>query len=130
MCNWVTLLYIRKLTGHCKPAIMEKIKMIIKKRKKESDCSISGHCRGADSMPSPAQWVKGSSIATALAQAAAVAWIPSPAQKLPYVMGVAIKLKKFFSIKTNNKKTTSLKKKTEFVVVKNTMTISTVWYDR
>ena len=29
MCNWVTLLYSRKLTGHCKPAIMEKIKIII-----------------------------------------------------------------------------------------------------
>ena len=24
MCNWVTLLYSRKLTEHCKPAIMEK----------------------------------------------------------------------------------------------------------
>ena len=29
MCNWVTLLYSRKLTEHCKPAIMEKIKIII-----------------------------------------------------------------------------------------------------
>ena len=28
MCDWVTLLYSRKLTGHCKPAIMEKIKII------------------------------------------------------------------------------------------------------
>jgi len=26
MCNWVTMLYIRKLTEHCKPAIMEKNK--------------------------------------------------------------------------------------------------------
>lgn len=26
MCDWVTLLYIRKLIEHCKPAIMEKIK--------------------------------------------------------------------------------------------------------
>ena len=34
MCNWVTLLYSRKLTEHCKPAIMEKIKIIIKKKKK------------------------------------------------------------------------------------------------
>ena len=26
MCNWVTMLYSRKLTEHCKPAIMEKYK--------------------------------------------------------------------------------------------------------
>ena len=31
MCNWVTMLYIRKLTEHCKPAIMEK-KIIIQKK--------------------------------------------------------------------------------------------------
>ena len=30
MSNWVTLLYSRKLTEPCKPAIMEKIKIIIK----------------------------------------------------------------------------------------------------
>ena len=24
MCNWVTMLYSKKLTEHCKPAIMEK----------------------------------------------------------------------------------------------------------
>jgi len=28
MSDWVTLLYSRKLTEHCKPAIMEKIKVI------------------------------------------------------------------------------------------------------
>ena len=33
MCDWVTLLYGRKLTKHCKSAIMEKIKIIIKKKK-------------------------------------------------------------------------------------------------
>ena len=32
MCDWVTLLFSRKLTEHCKPATMEKIK-IIKKTK-------------------------------------------------------------------------------------------------
>ena len=32
MHNWVTLMYGRKLTEQCKPAIMEKIKIIIKKR--------------------------------------------------------------------------------------------------
>ena len=26
MCNWVTILYSRKMTVHCKPAIMEKNK--------------------------------------------------------------------------------------------------------
>jgi len=26
MCNWITMLYSRKLTEHCKPAIMEKNK--------------------------------------------------------------------------------------------------------
>ena len=31
MCDWVPLLYSRKLTEHCKPAIMEKIKIILKK---------------------------------------------------------------------------------------------------
>ena len=31
LCDWVTLLYSRKLTGHCKPALMEKIKIIEKK---------------------------------------------------------------------------------------------------
>ena len=31
ICDWVTLLYSIKLTEHCKPAIMEKIKIIIKK---------------------------------------------------------------------------------------------------
>ena len=33
MCDWVTLLYSRKLTEPCKPTIMEKIKIIKKKRK-------------------------------------------------------------------------------------------------
>ena len=31
MCDWVTLLYSRKLTEHCKLAMMEKIKIIKKK---------------------------------------------------------------------------------------------------
>ena len=33
ICDWVILLYSRKLTEHCKPAIMEEIKIIIKKKK-------------------------------------------------------------------------------------------------
>ena len=33
MCDWVTSLYSRKLTEHCKPPIMEKIKIIIKEKK-------------------------------------------------------------------------------------------------
>ena len=32
MCDWVTLLYGRKLTEHCKPTIKEKIKIIKKKK--------------------------------------------------------------------------------------------------
>ena len=35
MCNWVTLLYSRKLTENCKPAIMEKKKSLNKKRKRK-----------------------------------------------------------------------------------------------
>ena len=31
MCNWVTMLYSRKSTEQCKPAIVEKIKIVIKK---------------------------------------------------------------------------------------------------
>ena len=33
MCDCVTMLHSRKLTEHCKPAIMEKIKIIIYKKK-------------------------------------------------------------------------------------------------
>jgi len=33
MCDWVTLLCSRKLTEHCKLAIMEKIKIIINEKK-------------------------------------------------------------------------------------------------
>ena len=42
MCNWVTMLYSRKMTEHCKPAIMEKIKIIIKgSQKKEKGGKIA-----------------------------------------------------------------------------------------
>ena len=34
MCDWVIMLYNRKLTEHCKPAIIKKIKRIIKNLKK------------------------------------------------------------------------------------------------
>ena len=34
ICGWVTLLYSRKLTEHCKPAAMEKIKIIISEKKR------------------------------------------------------------------------------------------------
>ena len=40
--NWVTLLYSRKLTEHCKPAIREKIKIIIKKIAKEWEIKLMG----------------------------------------------------------------------------------------
>ena len=29
MCDWVNMVYSRKQTEHCKPAIMEKIQIII-----------------------------------------------------------------------------------------------------
>ena len=32
MCDWVTLLYRRKLTEHCKSAIMEKIRITFLKK--------------------------------------------------------------------------------------------------
>ena len=32
MCDWVTLLYSKKLTEYCKPTIMEKIKIITKRK--------------------------------------------------------------------------------------------------
>ena len=35
MCNWVTMLYSRKLTKHCKPAIMEKHKNHYNKKEKK-----------------------------------------------------------------------------------------------
>ena len=36
MCNWVTMLYSRKLTEHCKPAIIKKNHYIdLKKKRKE-----------------------------------------------------------------------------------------------
>ena len=34
MCNWVTMLYSRELTEHCKLAIMKKINIIIYKKGK------------------------------------------------------------------------------------------------
>ena len=52
--------------------------------------SSSGHCRGAGLIPSPAQWVKGSSVATVVAQVTATAQIQSLAWELPYTVGAAI----------------------------------------
>ena len=53
----------------------------------EFDCSGWDCCRGTGSIPSPAKWVQGSSVAAATAQ------IQSLAQKLPYARGAAIKTK-------------------------------------
>ena len=39
MCNWVTMLYSRKLTEHCKPAIMKK-KIYIRLKSQHSTYSI------------------------------------------------------------------------------------------
>lgn len=54
----------------------------------ESDCSSSGCYRVLGLIPSPAQWVKGSSIAAVAAQVTAVAQFQSLAQELPRVIGV------------------------------------------
>ena len=48
----------------------------------------------ADLTPGLVQWVKGSSIATAELEVTAVAHFQSLAEKLPYTMGAAIKIKK------------------------------------
>ena len=45
-------------------------------------------------IPGLVHWVKGSGIAASIAQIAAVAWIQSLAQELPYATGVAIKIGK------------------------------------
>ena len=52
--------------------------------------------RGTGLIPGLVQWVKGSDIAAAAAQVAAVAQLQSLARELPYAVGVAIKLKKIF----------------------------------
>ena len=41
MCDWVTFLYSRTFTEYCKPAIVEKIKIVIKKSKKKTELSVS-----------------------------------------------------------------------------------------
>ena len=40
----------------------------------ESSCSGSGHCGGAGSIQGLVQWVKGSSLATAVVQIQSLAW--------------------------------------------------------
>ena len=36
VCHWVSLLYSRKLTEHCKPTMMENTKIIFKKERETS----------------------------------------------------------------------------------------------
>ena len=43
MYDWVILLYSRKLTEHCKPSIMEKIKIIKKKKRVQCMAQSQGH---------------------------------------------------------------------------------------
>ena len=49
------------------------------------------HCGGAVSIPSPAQWVKESSVATAVAQVTIVARIQSLVQEFLYATDAAMK---------------------------------------
>ena len=57
---------------------------------------------GKREVPVVMQWVKGSRVATAVVQFAAVAWIQSLAQELPYAAGAAVK--------TNNQPPTKKRK--------------------
>ena len=43
MCDWVTMLYSRKPAEHCKPAIMEKIKITILKKKSIAGIPVVAH---------------------------------------------------------------------------------------
>ena len=76
MCDWVTLLYRRKPTEHCKSATMEKIKIIKKENQRtyllisfETIHTRSSHCGSEETnqtsihedlglIPSPTHWVK------------------------------------------------------------------------
>ena len=59
----------------------------------ESNISGLGHYRSTGLIPSPAQWVKGSSVVTAVILVAAAAQIQSLAQGLLHARGAAIKRK-------------------------------------
>ena len=62
----------------------------------ESDCSSLGRCGGSGSIPCPTQWIKGSSVATTVAQVTVAAQIQPLAQELLmflYAAGAAIKNK-------------------------------------
>ena len=64
MCNWVTMLNSRKLTEHCKPAIMKKKKLLYKKRSKnpqerENSTRKNKYIVRTDNQPlKPIQWLK------------------------------------------------------------------------
>ena len=60
----------------------------------DSDCSGWGHCQGADLISDQEQWVKGPSIAEAVAYVAAVAQTQHLAREFSYAVGVAMKFRK------------------------------------
>ena len=65
-----------------------------KKKKKEADCSGSGPCEGAGSIPSSTQWVKGSCIVAAVALLVDAAWTQSLARGTSLCLGCGHKIKK------------------------------------
>ena len=84
-------------TSICHKCGPKKAKKNFFKRKKGFNCSSSVLCGGGGtggSISTLAQWIKGSGVVTAVDYAPVVAQIQSLAQKLPYAMGVVIKLKK------------------------------------
>ena len=50
MCDWVSFLYNRKLAKHYKPTIMEKIKIILKKKEKPLSLSYQADEYSRDSL--------------------------------------------------------------------------------
>ena len=53
MCDWVILLYSRKVAEHCKSPIMEKIKNIKKKKTSHLKIKLGNHLKDNDHIYHP-----------------------------------------------------------------------------